>query len=830
MKMFKRIAAGVSSAVFIINLIVVCSAAQYATINITASESSRISYRNIYLTRQSGRYGVGSKTYNENAYFVEAKPNDTTSFVVTSGKSIYGRSTLSKKTANYNPGQGKRVVAAINGDFFSSKTGLPLGVQISDGVIQATNNYEYELDVHRYSVAFREDGSAFIDIPHFNVGVSVNGHVVTADRLNAYPSANLTLLTDDYSDKTYWETAYSHDVIVLKGSGKMRVDVTADCEFVGYYKGVTEPLAIEENHFYLIAPAGDTRLAAAAAGAAPGAPCNALVSDLTGKWKNVKNSVGGGNLLINNGTLRYTSTYDSAISGILTSRSALGIKADGTVVLYAVEKDAKAAVSGGVKLEAVAQALYNMGCIYAVNLDGGGSTTLSAAESGSCSVINSCQDGSERGISNCLMIVSRETAPEIITDLDNKEAVNEIYSGKSLINASYQSKNVYTGTNALQADCRFAGDVRELGFDFDAPYDISKYSNIVFAVCGDGKGGTIAVKLENAYGTHSISVGNNDFIGWRHFQLSTENASRLVGFSVINPASNTYACTVLFDRVVGYDGDFIADYSAPTLYFSQNGQRVIVNAHEMPYDSGIDYQSLKVSVDGNQYPVYYGVADISSVTGGQIRRAFVEGTDIFGNRAKKTLLILPDGYNAYLPYSDVRPGGWDELYIRYCTEAGIIDGFTENNTKTFRGSQMVTRAQFCTMLVRKRGIDARKYAGVTLPYEDLYDIPGWAMLYIKAAYAEGIMLGSKTDTGVAFNARAYVSRQEAAVAVNRLYSADSRLAMLQQYTDETAISGWAHDAVMTLTACGVLDGDSDKRFYPVRSLSRSEAATIMTRI
>lgn len=36
----------------------------------------------------------------------------------------------------------------------------------------------------------------------------------------------------------------------------------------------------------------------------------------------------------------------------------------------------------GFKLEAVAQALYNMGCVQAVNFDGGGSSAIAASENG----------------------------------------------------------------------------------------------------------------------------------------------------------------------------------------------------------------------------------------------------------------------------------------------------------------------------------------------------------------------------------------------------------------------------------------------------------------
>lgn len=44
-----------------------------------------------------------------------------------------------------------------------------------------------------------------------------------------------------------------------------------------------------------------------------------------------------------------------------------------------------------------------------------------------------------------------------------------------------------------------------------------------------------------------------------------------------------------------------------------------------------------------------GAFDISGISGSKIKRAEIEITDIFGNRAKRTLLFKPAGYNSALP-------------------------------------------------------------------------------------------------------------------------------------------------------------------------------------
>ena len=134
------------------------------------------------------------------------------------------------------------------------------------------------------------------------------------------------------------------------------------------------------------------------------------------------------------------------------------------------------------------------------------------------------------------------------------------------------------------------------------------------------------------------------------------------------------------------------------------------------------------------------------------------------------------------------------------------------------------------MLVRRQKLDVDLYSDVALPYEDLQDIPAWSLPYVKAAYANGIMMGSKTYTGISFFASQNITRQEAACAVDRIATTDSRLCMPVNYNDIDQVSGWAIDAVSNLTAKGIFDGDNDGRFYPLRNLSRSESAAVISRI
>ena len=95
------------------------------------------------------------------------------------------------------------------------------------------------------------------------------------------------------------------------------------------------------------------------------------------------------------------------------SRTAIGIKADGTVVMLMVD-GRQAPYSVGMTMAEVAASMEALGCVEAVNLDGGGSSTFATQREGesenntSAGLTLRCRpsDGYERKVSNTIMVLS----------------------------------------------------------------------------------------------------------------------------------------------------------------------------------------------------------------------------------------------------------------------------------------------------------------------------------------------------------------------------------------------------------------------------------------
>ena len=115
-----------------------------------------------------------------------------------------------------------------------------------------------------------------------------------------------------------------------------------------------------------------------------------------------------GSVLIKDGKINVTKSPNYTSNR--ASRTAIGITADGKVVMMVLDGRQLPRSAGG-SLEEIAQIMLEAGCVQAVNLDGGGSTTYLSKPAGSDDIqlVNVPSDGYERNVATSLVVVS--TAP-----------------------------------------------------------------------------------------------------------------------------------------------------------------------------------------------------------------------------------------------------------------------------------------------------------------------------------------------------------------------------------------------------------------------------------
>lgn len=329
-------------------------------------------------------------------------PETTARPIVAFGSTLYGRSNLNY-VASYLAGAGKNVLAGINGSFFDMNTGIPYGCVITDGILRTSGDID--------SVGFRSDGSAVIGKPGLDIKITyANGNVLASHYNKAISKTSGTVLySRDYDTKTK-NGISAYNVVLKPSSATLKVGQTITAQVT----------AIAADTASCEIPSGGMVLSMATDTAYPNSMNTCIKTLSVGDtvsiactvsedWKDVQYACGGGDLLVSGGAAQTSFTLDSAAKR--TCRTAVGLKSDGSVVLYTVD-GLQSGYSAGLTLAELAVRMKELGCVTALNLDGGGSTTLSARYPGNSSLtaVNQPSDGAQRNCANFIFLVADSTA------------------------------------------------------------------------------------------------------------------------------------------------------------------------------------------------------------------------------------------------------------------------------------------------------------------------------------------------------------------------------------------------------------------------------------
>ena len=355
-------------------------------------------------------------------------PNASVTPIVTYGGVLTDRSSV-PNTAAYLESQGYRVVAGINADFYNVGNGLPIGVVITEGQLRSS-------DGGYHAIGFQADGAAILGKPAVSITAAYTVQDGTGEPL--YNEAGEPLydelgapLTDGTgqildkslrvaafnkarTEKDVFLYTYDFNAAHTTGSTQPGVDVICTVQEGGFALGQTTSLLVERVAEGEPSPPLAPNQAVLTANAQAGEETlNALRSIPAGtviqvsltpadpRWNDVQYAVGSLYSLVENG--REASGLPSGAA----PRTAVGQRADGSLVFYTID-GRKAGHSVGASMSQVAQRLIELGCVTALCLDGGGSTTLAVTQptATSAKVVNVPSDGGARAVSNQIFLVA----------------------------------------------------------------------------------------------------------------------------------------------------------------------------------------------------------------------------------------------------------------------------------------------------------------------------------------------------------------------------------------------------------------------------------------
>jgi uncharacterized protein YigE (DUF2233 family) len=120
-------------------------------------------------------------------------------------------------------------------------------------------------------------------------------------------------------------------------------------------------------------------------------------------WKGFTTALGGGPRLVKNGRIEVTALRESFREDVRVGRgprTAFGIDKQGRYIILVVD-GRRPFYSIGLTLNELAATMQKLGAVDALNLDGGGSTTMAVR----AQVVNKPSDGFERPVSNALLVM-----------------------------------------------------------------------------------------------------------------------------------------------------------------------------------------------------------------------------------------------------------------------------------------------------------------------------------------------------------------------------------------------------------------------------------------
>lgn len=312
---------------------------------------------------------------------------------------------FSKRASTLKLAEQSGAVAAVNGSFFTpagTGIGYPIGVIVESSDIQSASD-----NINRYSnsmasLSITGDNSALLDF--WKADLSLVSDAGATVPFHHYNKASANDYTQIYVYDSKWgETAVG------------ATDEMPDLFQMVVNNGVVTDLItgkpaqpIPENGFVAVARAADANKIKSAFTLGDNVSMSIVT---TPDWQDIKMSVSGSAILVDNGVIPTKFSFAASDTLIRSPKTALGFSKD-RKTMYLVTVDGRQTSSIGLTLNDMALFMQSIGAYNAINMDGGGSTTMVARPMGEQNVklMNKPSDGVTRSVINGVGVFT--SAPE----------------------------------------------------------------------------------------------------------------------------------------------------------------------------------------------------------------------------------------------------------------------------------------------------------------------------------------------------------------------------------------------------------------------------------
>lgn len=693
---------------------------------------------------------------NQRGFVFEYTPQMGTVPVVVNGDYVYGRSTLGNMITNYVNTGNANVSAGINADFFSMQTGVPLGVLINDGRLFASCEGKNAFGLY-------SDGTAVIGEPQTNITMKIGDIEDTVEYFNKYPTVyNIYILNSDF-DETTRSTEPSLEIVV-----KLARDTvfTQWCDISGVVTDIhrdSNNNTIEEG-YCIVSIANDSKFYKRYKDVRIGDEVTITIR-CDEEWRDVVTAVGGGDIILEN-SMMPDGIVDEEHESLSNPRTAVGITREGKIIFFAID-GRRTGHSRGLKLDELASTMRSLGCVRALNLDGGGSTTVIVKNqiTGEYELMNRPTDGTQRRISSSIVFVNlieSDGEPDHIKITPNSPQVlskgGKVQLGINIFDSAYNIIDM---------------DEESYIYEYELHGDIGYMENDIFIAEAESGSATL---------TAYVNVSGN--------VMKTSTQITIV------PTLTDFEITPETEQIE-FGG---------TVQLDIKGYRLTYETYVTPERFTFECDTGTVDSDGVFH--HDGVSRDETVT-------------IAVKYGKKTQYINLDVLNIMMPFVDTE-NHWSEIYINQAYKNNWIVDEMIDEEKNIYPDQKITRSEFAAMLALFLELEINP-----LGDGETWDIP-YINAVIESGLMRG---KSYPDGTVDFSGGDYITRAEIMYVFTDILADYGDIEPLElDFADIDTVPEWAANHINLAISAGLVKGYEDNTLRPLNEVTRAETAVMFIRL
>ncbi|RUL49821.1 S-layer homology domain-containing protein [Lysinibacillus antri] len=612
-----------------------------------------------------------SGSIKEAVHVLDVNLQDTyTSLEIGFPKPLKSLKTTSSLAKEYSY-EGHRVVGAVNAAYFLG-TGAPANLLaqnneiINYGILGVSTESPTQKPV---AFGISKTGKAIADYYTTDLSFTVDGKKYALDSIDNVRSKDMNVLyTPDMASTGTNE--WGLEIVVTNASQDTKTLHFGD-SFTGIVSSVakygTKGNASVPSDGFVISVQNQTVATEIQNAIEEGSEIEVNLA-IDQKWMDAEFILAAGPLLVKDNKVNISMSTSTSFAKTRAPRTAVAVDATGSRVFLVTVDGRQSGYSTGTSLMDLASYLISLGASAAINLDGGGSTTMVTRAPGGYypTLVNKPSDGSERRVSAILQVVNSAPLGNIkAIKLSNNGSEVEIGSSLDMkISSAYDEYLNPVAINPADMNWTVQGNIGTMnGATFVA--EKSGTGKII----GEYEGVKAEISITVAAKSGSYKDVNSSH--WAYESIENLNKSGLIkGFT---------------------DGTF-----RPEATISRAEVAVIIaRALNLQATTTPNFSDVKSS----SY-AYSGIAAVSEagiITGREPGKFDPDGKLTRAEMAS----ILTRAYNLQgtgnVQYTDINANHWAYSYVQTLVANNLVAGYVDN---TFRPNEKVSRAQFAAFIDR----------------------------------------------------------------------------------------------------------------------------------